>query len=201
MKLFFRWAHLKRSPDVPGSNGRLRAFAPRNKDGVRGRPPFWPAGDPVAQSVACVRPAVSPPIRRPGVRGYSPSSVADRQVRRFGRACQAPTLKSAAQGRSAFMVSGCSSAMSGRRGSGEIRFMVGGGRPKADYVGFLVYNSVRSHKTVALDAAWTRFRLERDTLSERCECYRNLVSLPIMINLPIVVLYDTGRTGCSGQIC
>ncbi len=35
------------------------------------------------------------------------------------------------------MVSGCSSALSGRRGSGEIRFMVGGRRPKADHVGFL----------------------------------------------------------------
>ncbi len=33
--------------------------------------------------------------------------------------------------------SACSSALSGRRGSGEIRFMVGGGRPKADHVVFL----------------------------------------------------------------
>ena len=32
--------------------------------------------------------------------------------------------------------SDCSSVLSGRRGSGEIRFMVGSGRPKADHVGF-----------------------------------------------------------------
>ena len=70
--------------------------APRGRDGVRGRPPFRPAGDPVAQSVAGVRPAVSPPVRRPDARSCSPSSVAGRQVRRFGRACQAPALKTAA---------------------------------------------------------------------------------------------------------
>ena len=103
-----------------------------------GDPPFWPAGDPVAQSVACVRPVVSPPVRRPDVRGCSPPSVADRQFRRFGRACQASASKPAAQGRTAFMGSGCSSALSGRKESGEVRFMVGGGRPKADHVGFLV---------------------------------------------------------------
>ena len=31
-----------------------------------------------------------------------------------------------------------SSVMSGRRGSSDIRFMAGGGRPKADHVGFLL---------------------------------------------------------------
>ena len=31
---------------------------------------------------------------------------------------------------------GIRSVLSGRRGSDEIRFMVGGGRPKADHVGF-----------------------------------------------------------------
>ena len=98
---------------------------------MRGRPPFWPAGDPVAQSVACVRPVVSPPVRRPDVRGCSPPSVVGRQFRRFGRACQASALKPAAQGRTASMGSARSSALSGRRGSGEIRFMVGasGKRP------------------------------------------------------------------------
>ena len=124
-------------PSCAEAERRLRAFALQNRDGVRGRPPFRPAGDPVAQSAACVRPTVSPPVRRPDVRGCSPSSVVGRQFRRFGRACQAPASKPAAQGRAAFMVSGCSSAMSGQRGSGEIRFMVGGGRPKADHVGFL----------------------------------------------------------------
>ena len=46
-------------PSRTGVERRLRAVAPRKRDGVRGRPPFWPAGDPVAQSVACVRPAVA----------------------------------------------------------------------------------------------------------------------------------------------
>ena len=119
---------------------RLRAFAPQKRDGGRGRPPFWPAGDPVAQSVACVRPVVSPPVRRPDVRGCSPPSVVGRQFRRFGRACQAPALKPAAQGRTASMGSARSSALSGRRGSGEIRFMVGGERQKADHVGFFTGN-------------------------------------------------------------
>ena len=128
---------LRPAPSRTGAGRHLRAFAPRSRDGVRGRPPFRPAGDPVARSMACVRPVVSPPVRRPDVRGCCPSSVAGRQVRRSGRACQAPALKPAAQGRTAFMGSGCSSALSGRRGSGEIRFMVGGGRPKADHVGFL----------------------------------------------------------------
>ena len=72
-------------PSCAGVERRLRAFAPRNRDGVRGRPPLWPAGDPVAQSVACVRPVVSPPVRRPDVRGCSPLSVADRTFRRDGR--------------------------------------------------------------------------------------------------------------------
>ena len=90
-------------PSCAGVERRLQAFAPRNRDGVRGRPPLWPAADPVAQSVACVRPVVSPPVRRPDVRGCSPSSVADRTFRRFGRACQAPVLKPAAQGWTAFI--------------------------------------------------------------------------------------------------
>ena len=106
-------------PSCAGAERRLRAFALRNRDGVRGRPPFWPAGDPVAQSVACVRPTVSPPVRRPDVRGCSPSSVVGRQFRRFGRACQAPTSKPAARGWTAFMGSGCSSALSGRRGAAK----------------------------------------------------------------------------------
>ena len=78
--------------------------------------------------MACVRPVVSPPVRRPDVRGCSPPSVVGRQFRRFGRACQASALKPAAQGRTGSMGSARSSALSGRRGSGEIRFMVGGGR-------------------------------------------------------------------------
>ncbi len=128
-------------PPIPSRTGVERhpqTFAPRSRDGVRGRPPFWPAGDPVAQSVACVRPVVSPPVRRPDVRGCSPPSVVGRQFRRFGRACQASASKPAAQGRTAFKGSTRSSALSGRWGSGEIRFMVGGERPKADHVGFLI---------------------------------------------------------------
>ena len=39
MKLFFRWAHLNRSPDVRVER-HLRAFAPQNRDGVRKRPRF-----------------------------------------------------------------------------------------------------------------------------------------------------------------
>ena len=136
MKLFFRWAHLSQSPAAPGPNGVCGLSLSGAGMAGRGRPPFRPAGDPVAQSAACVRPTVSPPVRRPDVRGCGPSSVVGRQFRRFGRACQAPASKPAAQGRTAFMGSCCSSALSGRRGSGEIRFMVGGGRPKADHVGF-----------------------------------------------------------------
>ena len=56
-------------------------------------PPFRPAGDPIARSVACVRLTVSPPVRRPNVRGCTPPAVADRQFRRFGWAYQAAASK------------------------------------------------------------------------------------------------------------
>ena len=102
MKFFFRWARLNRSPAVPESNGICRLVLPRAGMAFAGCPsPLWPAGDPVAQSVACVRPVVSPPVRQPDVRGCSPSFVVDRQFRKFGRACQVPVSKSAAQGRKA----------------------------------------------------------------------------------------------------
>ena len=77
-------------PSCAGVERRLRAFAPRRRDGVRGRPPLWPAGDPVAEGEACAKPVVSLPVRRPDARGCSPPSVACRSFRRFGQACQVP---------------------------------------------------------------------------------------------------------------
>ena len=62
-------------PSCAGDERRLRACALRRRDGVCGRPPLWPAGDPVAEGAACVRPAVSPPVRRPDARCRGPSSV------------------------------------------------------------------------------------------------------------------------------
>ena len=65
-------------PSCTGVERCLRAFVSRIRDGVRGRPPLWPAGDPVAEGAACARPVVSPPVRRPDARGGCPSSVACR---------------------------------------------------------------------------------------------------------------------------
>ena len=44
---------------------------------------------------------------------------------------------------------GIHSVLSGRRGSGEIRFMVGGRRPKAGHVGFLGCESACKHAPFA----------------------------------------------------
>ncbi len=82
-------AHLARSPAVPGLNAERR-HPSTDENGVCGRPPLWPAGDPAAEGAACVRPVASPPVRRPDARCRGPSSVVCRQVRRFGRACRMP---------------------------------------------------------------------------------------------------------------
>ena len=87
---FIRSGTLHPFPNCAGVERRLRACALRRRDGVCGRPPLWPAGDPAAKGAACVRPAVSPPVRRPDARCRGPSSVVCRQVRRFGRACRMP---------------------------------------------------------------------------------------------------------------
>ena len=107
-------------------------------------PPIRPAGDPVAQSVACVRPTVSPPVRRPNVG----EAAVLRLLRTDSSAGLAGHVKRRPQSpgtdgihgvrlRGVNLHSARSSALSGRRGSGDIRFMVRGERQKADHVGFL----------------------------------------------------------------
>ena len=90
---------------------RLRAFAPRRRDGVCGRPPLWPAGDPVAEGAACVRPGVSPPVRRPDARCRNPSSVVCRSFRCFGQAGHVPESLPAARERATFALSNSASSI------------------------------------------------------------------------------------------
>ena len=122
VKLFFPRAHLTRSPAAPRL--RLRAFAPRRRDCVCGRSPFlarWRSrcgGRGLRQAggvAAC--PAA----------GYS---------RLSSFICCGPIIPQVWSG----MSRAGSEAL--RAGTGGIRFMVGGGRPKADHVGFFQFNLI-----------------------------------------------------------
>ena len=104
--------------------------------------PFRPAGDPVAQSVACVRRL----CRRPsGGRMFKAAVLhllrADKSAGLAGlvkRRLRSPETDDVhgVRLRVITLHSSRSSALSGRRGSGDIRFMVQGERPKADHVVF-----------------------------------------------------------------
>ena len=126
MKLFFRWAQLNRSPAITGSNGVCGLSLPGT-------------GMALANALLnsdCLHPGSLQLWILNWTQLGGPAAPASRRSRINGRTQTAPALKPAAQGRTAFMASGCSSAMSGRRGSGDIRFMIGGRRPKADHVDF-----------------------------------------------------------------
>ena len=135
MKLFFRRAHLNSSPAVPGSNGVCGLSLPGSGMAFAG----------TLVSARWRSRCAKRGLRQAGCVAARPAAGCSRlqsficcgpTIPQVWPAWQAPASKPAALGRTAFMVSGCSSVLSGRRGSGEIRFMVGSGRPKADHVGF-----------------------------------------------------------------
>ena len=149
MKLFLPLSASQSLPSCAGVERRLRAFAPRNRDGVRGRPRFGPSAIPLrrawlASGRLCRRPS--------GGRMFEAAVLhllrADNSAGLAGHVKRQPRSPGAdgihgVRLRVVNLHSARSSALSGRRGSGDIRFMVRGERPKADHVGFLIKSVLR----------------------------------------------------------
>ena len=142
MKLFLPLGTPQPLPSCAGVEQRLRAFAPRNRDGVRRHPRFGPLAIPLrrawlASGRLCRRPSGGRMFEAAVLRLWRTDSSAD-LAGPVKRRPQSPGTDGihGVRLRGVNLHSACSSALSGRRGSGDIRFMVRGERPKADHVGF-----------------------------------------------------------------
>ena len=143
MRLFLPLGTPQPFPSCAGVERRLRAFAPRNRDGVRRRPRFGPLAILLrrawlASGRLCRRPSGGRMFEAAVLqllRTDSSAGLAGHVKRRP----QSPGTDGihGVRLRGVNLHSARSSALSGRRGSGDIRFMVRGERPKADHVGFL----------------------------------------------------------------
>ena len=119
-------------PSCAGVERHLQACAPQSRDGVRGLPL------PVVarRRYRCAERG----LRQAGCVAARPAAGCSR---RQSFICCGPTIPQVWPGMSSAGLEvrragaeGMRSVLSGRRGSGEIRFTIGGGRPKADHVGF-----------------------------------------------------------------